>query len=104
MGSADRCDASGMARNRQPVVNRRTDPAPHQRRVAATFMAGNQQDDPVSLGNRPIQRPIDRFPRPVEAVTMQVEDAVGLHTPRCQPAIPAAVQGCALKGVGPWRS
>ena len=78
MGAADRGDVSGMPGNRQPIVNRGTYPSPHQRRVAAAFMPGDQQDHSVTLRNRTFQLPVNRFPSPIEAVTVQVEDSIRL--------------------------
>jgi len=90
-------DLRRVSRGGQPVVNRRTDPAALERRVALPFMAGNQQQHAVPARNRPLQRPVDRFPCPVQAVAVEVEGAVRVGLAGSKPSIPTPVEGRALK-------
>ena len=78
MGAADRGDVPGMAGNCQPIVHSGSDSAPDERWVAAALMTGNQQDHSIVLRDRALQRPVDGLPGPVEAMAMEVEDAIGL--------------------------
>ena len=72
----DRGDPRRMARSRQPVVNRGPNSPALHRRLARARVAGDQQQDPLAGSDRPLQRPVDRAPRRVEAVAVKVERAV----------------------------
>jgi len=81
-----------MTGNRKPVMNGRPYPATLQRRIAFPLMAGNQQQDPVAIGNRPLEPPVYSFPCAIEVVAVKVQYAVRLDPSRPQPAIPAAIE------------
>ena len=92
MCSANRGDAPGMARCREPVVDRRADLPALNRRLTRTMVSGNQQNDPVSPGNRILEATIDRTPCLVEIHAVQIEDSVRVYGARGKPTIPASVE------------
>ena len=65
--------------------------APH-RRVAAPFMAGDQQQQPVPTSNGTRQRVIDRAPGLIQAHPVKIDGAVGRNRSFAQPLVPAAVK------------
>ena len=65
-------DPWGMARGRQPVVNRGANPPALHRRLARPRVPGDQQQYPLAAGYRPLQRKVDRVVRAVEIVAMKV--------------------------------
>jgi hypothetical protein len=78
MSSTNGGDAAGVARGRQPVVNRGADlPALH-RRLAGTVMAGDEQHDPVAPRDRQLEQVVDCIPCLVEIVAVKVEHAIRL--------------------------
>ena len=98
MCPANRRDAAGMARCREPVVDRRADLAALDRRLARTMVSGNQQNDPVAASDGGLQAAVDRPPCLVEIHAVQIEDSVRIHRARCQAAIPASIQ----RQTWPW--
>ena len=93
MGPPHRGDFWGMARRCQPVVHRGPDPAPLDGRLAPAFVTGDQQQDSLAGRNRAVEPEVDRPPRAVEIVTVEVDDAVRFRPPRLQPLVPASVEG-----------
>lgn len=93
MRAAHRGDVTAMARMGQPVMHGGADPPPRHRRFAAPFVTGDEQEQAVASGNRPLQREVDRDPCAIEVVAMQVEYPVGLYPPAAKAPIPAPVEG-----------
>ena len=91
--STHRCYPSGVTRNGQPVMDCRTNSAALDRGFAAPMVTGDQKNEPVAGGNRPVQRCVDRRPCIVETVAVKIDDPVGLHRSGPQFAIPGAVKG-----------
>ena len=90
-----------MTGNRQPVVNRGANPPPFEARLAASFMARNEEQNPVARRDRSLQRMVDRFPGAVEAVAVEVERPVRVNSPGPKAPIPAAIQrGVAMGWLG----
>lgn len=85
-------DARGMPGYAQPVVNGSPNPTANEWRIPLAFMAGYQQQHPFAGSNRLLQRSVDRFPGPVEAVAMEVENPVGIDPASADAPVPAAVQ------------
>ena len=90
-----------MAGNRQPVMNGGSNSAAFQRRIAFAFMPGNQEQYAISRGDGPLQRPVDRLPRPVQRMAVQVEHAIGFQAAGAEPSVPASIERGLLKGFGP---
>lgn len=87
-----------MAGSRQPVVDRGANPAAFERRFALALMPRDQQQYPVSGGNRALQSAIDRLPCPIEAVAMQIQRPVGLDPARSKSPVPTPVERRTLQG------
>ena len=85
-------DTSGMARGRQPVVNRGPNSSTLDRRIARAMMTGDQEHDPVAARNRLIKPAVDRDPRSVEVHAMQVEHAIWLDRAAAKLFVPTAVE------------
>jgi hypothetical protein len=81
-------DLRCVARRCQPVVDCSADPAAHDRRLAPSLMSGDQQYDPVTRGNGPLQRVIDRRPGAIEVMAMKVERTVRDDVSRAQALVP----------------
>lgn len=77
------------------------DSSPLERRIAPSFMAGDEEQDPVSGTNRALQRAVDRLPCAVEAVAVQIERSVGLDPAAAQAPIPSAIKRRLQVGLGP---
>jgi hypothetical protein len=92
VSSANRGDPGGVARRGEPVVDRGADPATLNRRLARPVMAGDQQNDPDAVRNRPIEAEIDRPPRGLEVHAVKIEDAVRFDRAVAKPPVPAAVE------------
>ena len=92
MRSANRGNARRMARRAKPIVDCCANPPALDRWFAAPFMACNQQHDAVTGVDRLLQCTVDRLPRPVEVMAVEVERAVGLDIARPQSPIPTAVE------------
>lgn len=88
---ADRADCRGMSRRREPVPDDRTDPTPFEGRIALSFVAGNEEDQPLAPLNRLGKAPIDCVPSRVEAVAVEVDDSVRFGAATAQTAIPATI-------------
>ena len=63
----------------EPVVYRGPDPPALDRWGPRPFMAGDQQQYPVTGVDRAFQGQVDGAPSPVETEAMEIEDAVGLN-------------------------
>ena len=87
-----RCDARGMAGNRQPVMNGGPDAPPFERRLSLALMPRDEEQDAVAGRDRTLQCPVDRVPRPIQAVPVKVHDPVGLDAARAQAAVPAPIE------------
>lgn len=85
-------DIRGMARGREPVVNRGADLAALDRWLAGAVVAGNQQHQPVARGNGSLKAGVDCAPGGVEVHAVKVEHAVGPDLALAQPLVPAAVE------------
>ena len=70
--AADRRDVRRVPGRSQPIMDRRTDPAPLKGRVAGPRVAGNQEQNAVTCRDLSLKRAIDRLPGPVQAVPVQV--------------------------------
>jgi hypothetical protein len=92
-----------MAGSRQPVVHRSAYSAAFQRRLALALMSGDQQQDPVSGSNRPLQSMVNCLPRTIEAVAMQIQRPVGHDPAGAKASVPAAVERRRLQSFGPLR-
>jgi len=92
VGAPHRCNARGMARYRQPVVDSSADSAPLQRRFFLALMPGDQQQDPVAGGNCPLKAKVDRLPCPIQAVAVQIQCPIGINPAGAQPPVPAAIE------------
>jgi hypothetical protein len=68
------------------------DPASRKWRIALPLMPGNQQKHPVASIDGALQRPIDRLPSAIEAMSMKIECAIRLYPAAAQAPIPAAIQ------------
>ena len=62
--------------------------APH-RRLACSGMASDQQDDPILVNDRLLERPVDRLPGTVEIVAVEVDDTVWLDIAGAKLSVPA---------------
>ena len=81
MRPANGGDARGMARHREPVMNGGADLASLDGWFSPPVVTCDEQDKAVAGVFRPLQRQVDRPPRAVEAVAMEIHDAVGLQGP-----------------------
>ena len=87
-GGNPRC----VTRGRKPVVNCGSDFAAVDGRLSGAVVPGNEQHDPVAASNGMLQDAVDRAPRLVEIVTVEVEDAIGIDFARLEIAVPTAIQ------------
>jgi hypothetical protein len=71
--------------------------AAYDRRLTASLVPGDQQDDPVTRRNGALQRIIDRRPGAVEVMAMEVERAIRADISRSQALVPRSVEGRRLK-------
>jgi hypothetical protein len=95
--TAHGCDPARVPRCRKPVVDDCSDLAALHRRLAGSMMTCHQEQDPVAMRDRLLERSVDRPPGGVKRHTVKVQSAVGLDGPRSKPAIPASVE----RGAGP---
>jgi hypothetical protein len=93
-GGNPRC----VARRRKPVVNCRSDLAAVDGRLAGAVVAGNEQHDPVPACDGLLEGPVDRAPRLIEIVTVEVEDTIGFDIARPELAVPTAIQRQTRRG------
>lgn len=84
---------AGMARCREPIVDRGADGSPPDRRLARPLVAGDEEQDPVAARDRLLERPVDRSPGAIQGQSMEVDNSVRLEQPTAQPPVPAAVEG-----------
>lgn len=89
-------DSRSMARRRQPVVHRGSNPSALHRRFARPRVTGNQQDDPLAARDCPLESKVDCSISAVEIVAVEVERPVRADASRLQPPIPPAVERVAL--------
>ena len=92
MGPPHRRNAPGMAGMGQPVVDRRPDPPALERRIALPFMAGDQQQYPLTPADRAFERLVDGQPCLIKAHAVEVENPLGIDPPGAQPPVPPPVQ------------
>jgi len=92
VGASHGGNSRSVPRRIEPIVNRRANLSPADRRFAAPGMAGDEQDDPLLRSNRPLQPRVDGVPRAIEGHSMEVDDPVGADVARAQPPVPAGVQ------------
>ena len=95
-GSNPRCVAGCF----KPVMNRRSDLAALDRGLAGAMVTGNEQHDPVAACDGLLEGTVNRGPRLVEIVAVEVEDAIGFDIARPKPTIPTAVQRNTRRGSG----
>lgn len=88
--------AVGVAGRRQPVVNGGPDPASFQWRFPLALVTGDEEQNPVATGDGTLQRAIDGLPGAVEAVSVEVDNPVGLDAARAQTPVPTAIEGRVL--------
>ena len=81
MGAPYGSDARRMARRRQPVVDRGTNAAPLDRRIAAPMMTGDQEHDAIARVDGLLECPVDHVPGAVEIEAVQVDHSVRLDRP-----------------------
>lgn len=81
-----------VARSREPIVDRRPDPAALNRWLAWAVMARDQQQQAVSARNSLIEASVDRCPRRIKVHAMQVDDAIRRSRPAAQLLVPASVE------------
>ena len=115
MCGADGCDPGRMARHGQPVRNRSTNGAAGNRSsIVAWGLAGNEQQQPGTLGDRFRKSRIEQRMGGGKAVTVKVHDTLRQDGSASKAAIPAGIQplvrtnGCSSRrrrhvGLGPSR-
>ena len=77
MGSADGSDARGMAGRRKPVMDRRADTAPLNRRVARPMMPGDEEDYAVAGIDCLLKRAVNHGPGAVEVKPVKIDHPIG---------------------------
>jgi hypothetical protein len=88
VSAADRSDAGRMARGSEPVVNGGTDLSALQRRLARSVVPGDQKHDAFAMYDRAPKTVIDRPPRLVEVLSVQVDHPIGIVPAAFQPPVP----------------
>ena len=73
-------------------MNRSSDPASLNRRLARPMMTRNQQHDPLTPRDRIFEGPVDRRPGAIQVHSMEVEHSIGLDRATTQSPIPASVE------------
>jgi hypothetical protein len=81
-----------VAGSREPIVDRRPDPAALDGWLAWPMMARDQQHQAVSARNSLIEASVDRCPRRIKVHAMQVDDAIRRSRPAAQLLVPASVE------------
>src|SRR4051812_3486357 len=76
--AADRGDARGVTRGREPVVNGGANLAPLDGRLSRAMMPRDQQQNSVAARDRLLESPVDRTPRRIERHAVKVDHAVRL--------------------------
>ena len=104
VGAADGGDARGMPGSGQPVMHCGPDPATVERRIPLPLMTGDEQQNPFVTGDGALECTVNRRPRPVEGMSVQVQGAIRLDLPGPQAPIPPAVECRTLQIFHPfWR-
>lgn len=85
-------NSRGVARGFQPVVNRGPDPATLDWGIAASRMAGDEQDDPLAGCDRQLESDVNCTPRAIQGHPMKVDDAVRPDVARAKPPIPRRIE------------
>jgi hypothetical protein len=98
-GAPNHRDFACVSRSREPVMHRSTDRTAPDRRLSGALMTGNQQDNPLSVGDRLIERSVDCAPGAVESHSVKVDDAIGSDRTAAETPVPAPVEGRAGPGV-----
>jgi len=98
--ASNRGDPARVPRCGQPVVNRRSNLAPLDRRLAGASVAGDQQDKPVAPRNPLLETAIDCPPRTLEVHAVQVDYAVRFDRTVAETPVPACIEGLARLGAG----
>jgi hypothetical protein len=96
MGAAYCRYARRMAGCGQPVVHRRSDPAPLYWRAPRSVMTGDQQHHTLAGGDRLLERAVDHAPGRVEVRPVQIKHAVRLQVARAETPIPSPIEGGAV--------
>ena len=92
MSAADRRDRSGVARRRQPVVDRGPDFPALDRRIARPVVPRDQEYDALAPGDGSLQPAVDRGPGAVEIVAVQIEHSIRLGRAGTKAPVPARVE------------
>ena len=92
MGSADGSDARGMAGRCKPVMDRRADTAPLNRRVARPMMPRDEEDDAVAGIDGLLEGMVNHGPGALKVKAVKVHHPVGRDRPGTQFLVPAAVE------------
>ena len=92
MGSADGSDARRMAGRRKPVVDRCTDAAPLNRRVARPMMPRDEEDDAVAGIDRLLEGTVNHGPGALKVKPVKIDHPVGRDGAGTQFLVPAAVE------------
>jgi hypothetical protein len=82
MRGPDRGNSLSVARHCQPIMDGGANASALDRRIAWPGMTGDQQEHPFLVNQRLLQGAVDGLPRPLQVVTMQVDDAIRLDRPR----------------------
>ena len=85
-------NVGGVTGSREPVVDRRPDPPPLQRRFARALMAGDQEHEAVSTRDSFVEAAVDRSPGGIQIKAMEVDDAIQRSGPAAQLLVPAAIE------------
>ncbi len=67
-------------------------------RLASAVVAGNEQHDPVAACDGLLEGAVDRVPRLIKIVTVEVEDTIGFDIAGLKLAVPAPVQRQTRRG------
>jgi hypothetical protein len=84
-------NAPGVAGRSQPVVHGGADLASGDRRLARAMMAGDEEDEACTAGNRLLETAVDRLPGTIETHAVEVDGPVGRYGAGSEPLVPAAV-------------
>ena len=89
MRAADRSDRMGVARGCQPAADRSSNAPANQRRIASPLVAGNEQNQPLAPRDCALEAVVDGLPCRIKAVTVEVDDSVGLDAATGEAPVPA---------------
>jgi hypothetical protein len=81
-------------------MNGGSDPPPFQRWLSFPFVTRDEEQDAITRRDRSLQCTVDRFPGPVEIMTVEIDDSVGLDAAGAKAPVPAAVESGMLVGDG----